>query len=200
MTAIITIFFCILMAVLLWSIIGGKGHWAIKSLTIPFCVWYSVAIGVTIVSVSGWPSNSEVPEKFEVHYVLVQPPSKQTDSEGNIYLWVIDLNNKDEFSLFNLYNSVDGEPRVHRIDYSKKLHQQLNAVLSGLKKGQRIMGERGKGIGKLGKGGKGKGKGVNGQGKDGELGGDTGGGDEGDPSIEMKFYRLPPVIMYPKIN
>ena len=199
MFTIVTIFFLVLMSILLWSIIGGRGHWTIKGLIIPFCAWYSIAIGVTIVSVFGWPADSQVPEKFEVHYILVQPPSKQTGSDGNIYLWLIDFENKDEFSLFNLYNSIEGEPRAFRVEYSKRLHQKLNGVLEGLRKGQRFMGERGKGIGALGNGdGKGKGKGQ-GKGK-GTKGGDVGGGDEGDDSVGMKFYRLPPVIMYPKIN
>ncbi len=201
MITIITIFFCILISVLLWSIIGGRGHWSIKTLIIPLCVWYSIAIGVTIVSVFGWPADSQVPEKFEVHYILVQPPSKQTGSDGNIYLWLIDLENKDEFSLFNLYNSIEGEPRAYRVEYSKKLHQRLNEVLEGLRKGERFMGERGKGIGKAGQGkgkGKGKGNGKSGDGKGGKTGGNTGGGEENDPDVGMKFYKLPPITMIPK--
>lgn len=204
MFTIVTIFFLVLMSILLWSVIGGRGHWAIKSLTIPFCIWYSIAIGVTIVSVFGWPANSQVPKKFEVHYVLVQPPNKQTSSDGNIYLWLIDLENKHENSFFNLYNSIEGEPRAYKVEYSKKLHQRLNAVLEGLRKGQRFMGERGKGMGLLndGKGkakGKDNGKGGNSLFADGDVG-DVGGGDEGDDSVGMKFYRLPPVDMIPKIN
>ncbi len=201
MFTIVTIFFLVLMSILLWSIIGGRGHWSFKTLIIPFCAWYSIAIGVTIVSIFGWPADSQVPEKFEVHYVLVQPPSKQKGSEGNIYLWLIDSQNKSEFSLFNLYNSIEGEPRAYRIDYNKQLHQQLNEVLQGLRKGQRFMGERGKGIGKQGKGvgdGKGKGKGKQGSDKSGKNGGNTSGGDEGDDSIGMKFYQLPPVAMIQK--
>jgi len=145
------------------------------------------------------PADSQVPEKFEVHYILVQPPSKQTGSEGNIYLWLIDLQNKHEFSLFNLYNSIEGEPRAYRVAYSKKLHQTLNGVLQGLREGKRFMGERGKGMGMLGKG-KGNGKNKDGKfgSKGGILGGDTGGGDESDDSVSMKFYRLPPVQMIPK--
>lgn len=203
MFTIVTVFFLILMSILLWSIIGGRGHWSIKSFIIPFCTWYSIAIGVTIVSVFGWPADAQVPEKFEVHYILVQPPSKQTGSDGNIYLWLIDLENKHEFSLFNLYNSIEGEPRAFRVVYSKKLHQRLNAVLEGLRKGQRFIGERGKDMGLLGYGkdkGKGKGKGND---KDGTAlfdGGNVSGGEEGDDSVSIKFYRLPPVEMIQKVR
>jgi hypothetical protein len=192
----IGILFCILSCLLLWVIIGGRGHWLVKLALILPTVWFSLAISNTLPTMLGWPSEDEIPAKFEVFWIKVTNPSLTKGAEGSILVWLEDLGKQgDEYdSIWSLYRPGNDEPRVHRLPYSEQLHKQANQALDLIKKGKRVAGERGnlKGDGD-GKGGKGKGKGRKGNGRRG-----PGGNGESDDSVGPKFYVMPPVKMVPK--
>lgn len=179
-----TIFFCLLVALLLWVIIGGKGHWLLKALLIVPTIWFSVAVGNSLPTMLGWPTSDELPEKYELIGAKIEHPNLKTGRPGRILLWVQDMEPSEDKYRWSLYKPDINDSRLHVIPYSKKMHKRVEGAIKLLRQGKRVMGENRKGKGGAGKGTR-KGK----QGKGGKLGG----GDEGDDSVGPKFYVMPPV-------
>lgn len=65
-------------------------------------------------ALQGWPSDAAVPDDFRMLAFDVREPDPQRDSGGEILLW--------------LRSTPDATPRVHRLPYSKGLHEKLVAA------------------------------------------------------------------------
>lgn len=168
--------FLILATLILWFLIGAKGHWLVKvivtSLSLAFCIllWNSVEQAL------GFPTTDDFPKKFEIYSVTVREPYK--DKAGAIFFWIKNLNDVDgEISLIDI--PLD-EPRSYRIEYSRELHKQTEEILKMLQQGKRVVGNgdminKGKGTKPL----------QNKNGKNGQEGGDF------SQEQEPMFYILP---------
>lgn len=179
-----TVFFCLLAILLLWVIIGGKGHWLVKlSLIIP-TVAFSLVIGYSLPTMLGWPSKDELPKKYELLAARVENPNLKTGYPGRILIWAVDMEPSADKYKWSLYSPDRESPRVYEIPYSKKMHKRVQAAQKMLKKGRRVMGTNGK---------KGKSKGKTGHAARHDKKGNIGGGEEGDDSVGPKFYIMPPV-------
>ena len=193
----ITILYLLLACLLLWVLIGGKGPWYIKCLFIPLCVWFCVAVAVSLPSMLGWPSKEPLPEKYEVFWAIVENPDLTSGSAGRILVWANDRSEEDvEYGILELYRPNARQPRVHELPYSKQMHEQAQKARELIKKGQRVLGENKGGVKGDGKGsgkGKGNGKGKGREGSGTGQNGTTGGGEENDDSVGPKFYVMPEI-------
>ena len=79
----------------------------------------------------GWPVPDPLPERFSVHWVLVDERNKVSGEEGRIYIW---LRHLDEL------NQPYGKPRVHEVLFENALAQRTQDVLSSLMDGRQING------------------------------------------------------------
>ena len=162
----ITLAFILLTSLILWFVIGSKGLWSIKAAIIVLTLYLCLSVNLSLDNLMGWPSRQDLPEKFQVHWILIEEPDKKSHGEGNIYLWTANLssNADDEGSFFmSFYNNNLHKPRAYRVDYSKELHKQAQGALEMIRGGQTVIGTNGNG--KQGKqGGKGEGKGEGGEG------------------------------------
>lgn len=171
-------------------------------------LYFSVALWCSISSLSGWATNNELPNKFVLHWTLISEPSKINPKEkGVIYFWATELNEdhqpkKEEINSYVqpfIAKHNDTEPRVYRLPYSEKTHQELIKAMQRIREGKTVVGSSkklsGDGDEKQGKQGKGKGKGKE-KGKQGDLEG------EGKGSLSQKqefmFYDLPPFKLQEK--
>ena len=175
----IVVLYCVLTSLCLWFIIGGKGHWLIKTLTVPMFIGFSICVGITMNTMLGWPTEEELPQEYEVFWIKVDTPNIKTGYKGLITIWCKDLEGNSRKS-YSVYTPKDDDTRIHKLPYSKQLHKRANEAIKMLKKGIRVKGSGGGGKGKGAKG-KGKGKGKSGK-----------GGDDNDDSVGPKFYVLPP--------
>jgi hypothetical protein len=76
----------------------------------------------------GWPSTATLPDKFILLGQQIIEPDKQKNTTGYIDLWV---------------QAESAEtPRLHRLPYSKTLHQQLSDAQQRQTKGKVQQGER----------------------------------------------------------
>lgn len=194
--------FFILFVLVLWFIIGAKGHWLIKAMTIGAALHLCLSIGLSLSGLGGWPSNDPLPNKFIVNWILVQEPDKVTGEAGTVYLWVTDISDKKDPTamrqgwkrfFFSLSKDQDGSPRVHSAPYSKDKHKEAEDILTKIRAGKTVVGERG------GAGGEGDGEGgEEGMGGDGEDGVE-GEGSEGAGSFsrtnDITFHELPPTSL-----
>lgn len=201
----IPIAFAIMSAILLWFIIGAKGNWLLKAFVIAITLCFSLAMWNSLEGIQGFPTKDELPSKFLLHWAVVEEGNKENKDPGSIFLWIKNIGEKENDSLNLLPKNGDYGPRVYKIPYSRKTHEQIQKALEGIKKGKRFIGEN-KGKGELGDAGEGeKGKGKFGQGKAGKgskgyPNGKKQGHGEFDFSQEQDivFHELPPALLPPK--
>ena len=62
----------------------------------------------------GWPVSQQLPETFRLVSQHIVQPNKQQGTDGEIYVWVIDLGDQDS-----------GEPRAYRLPYIEQLHEDI---------------------------------------------------------------------------
>ncbi|MBX2867345.1 MAG: hypothetical protein KTR18_01610 [Acidiferrobacterales bacterium] len=82
--------------------------------------WFSLELN------EGWPTQSEIPESFQLISASVIEPNKQIDHPGAIYLW--------------LRQTPADPPRNHHLPYSRALHERLQRSLDRLQQGHRQIG------------------------------------------------------------
>mgnify|MGYP003335439861 CR=1 FL=1 len=196
----IPVSFVLLSAIGLWILIYGKGYWWIKSIFIFLTIAFSITLWASLSELSGWPTDTSVPEKVIVHWMLVKEPSKlNSKDKGFVYLWgtEIDSENKVKETKINKWTSPfiakkhSIEPRTYRLPYSEDLHKKTVQAMKMIRAGKNIVAE---GM-KLGSGegepsqafGKKEGK-NKGKGKQGSL----------SQEQDFMFYELPPFKMQDK--
>ncbi len=182
--------FLIISSLILWFIIGAKGQWFLKLITMTFTFYLCLSIGISLQNWAGWPSDQPLPEEFIVHWIKVKEPHKKTGASGHIYVWASSVGEyyqKDGWDgwrkfLISFYTHDPKEPRVHRLPYSVESHERAQTALGSLM--------RGKGVGGKNKGG--KGDGGEGEGGNGDTNGDGNGGGSLSRSDDIIFHELPP--------
>jgi hypothetical protein len=81
-------------ALLLVLLLRTRWSWRIKSAAIVLACVFSVVTYESWPSILGWPSGGDLPQKFNLVAVHVQPPDELTGTEGAIYLWITDIGNQ----------------------------------------------------------------------------------------------------------
>jgi len=186
----------------LWLIIGAKGHWLLKMVFISLSLYFGLAMWSSVENLLGWPTNTELPEKFRIYWVEIKEPNKITGDKGAIYLFVKGMKVKQEPKesswLVELYPAERDDYRLHQVPYSLQMHKNAQLMQKGLRAGKKFYGTNkgkgGKGKGS-GKGGKGKGEGGDGPnvpGRDGEGREGLGGSFDFSQEQGIMFYELPP--------
>ena len=182
---------CVTFAVLLlWFIIGTKGQWALKMLVTAISIYFCVCLWSSLNGLLGWPTASSLMrKKIQILWLDIKEPNKKMNDPGLIYVWVKHLEpektNNPYILRFHTKNA-ENEPRLYKIPYSRKLHEQCCKIKSHLAKGGKFRGQLGKKGFKGEKGTKGKG----GQGGQKGKGGRKGGG-LSQEQVPI-FHQLPP--------
>ena len=120
----IPLVFFSLTGLVLWFIIGAKGHWAIKAFIILLTLHICLSVGMSIPNFAGWPSDDRLPDKFLVHWITIKEPDKRTKEDGYIYIWATTLSNQEkELQGWKQYLLSFGvqdftEPRASRTPYT----------------------------------------------------------------------------------
>ena len=194
--------FLSLTCLILWFVIGSKGHWALKAVVIAATLYLCVSIGTSLPDFAGWPSTAPLPDKFLVHWTVVKEPDKQTKKEGAIYIWETNLSadaqaQEDGWKKFLIsFVVVDTlEPRVHKIPYTIEDHKTADGVNGRIKDGEIVIGHNNGGKGGDGKKGDGKGKGKKGKGSQEGSGKEGNGGGSFSLSRDVNFQSLPEPVL-----
>ena len=189
---------CIL---LIWAIIGSKGYWWMKATFIIVSCWYCVALFNSLDDFKGWATTKDLPDKFQIHWMIIEPANQQLREKGAIYIVAQDINGKEiNSSLIKLYYPDTTKPRLYKVRYTKTDDKIAQNIQDRLMNGEKVVGSR-KGQGE----GDGQGEGEGGEGGEGGDGDDVqgkgrgGGGDSGNSLQEFDFQELPPPRM-PKKN
>jgi hypothetical protein len=80
-----------------------------------------------IVGLIGWPSETRVPEHFQLHWATVVEPDKLNGLPGTIFLWLERLDEN---------NMLAGTPRAFRVPYSRELADRIGRAKERIEHGQ----------------------------------------------------------------
>lgn len=181
-TLAIPLAFLAISAILLWCVIDTKRHWFWKLILIIAVPMSCLLIWRSVESYRGWPTTEPLPQKFVLLWNEVREPDPKTGSEGAIYVLAGNVETEED------------EPRLYKVEYSRKFHEQLESANKAARRGGGpIVFERNnqnQGSGDDSESGEGERQGE-GQGQG--QGNNSGAGP--DSQGEFKFYRLPPAKM-----
>jgi len=80
--------------------------------------------------VQGWPTQTELPNKFLLHASVIDEPDQEEDSKGQIFIWASTL--KGSFPA--------SEPRAYVLPYNQEVHSSLEDALRGMRNGKVQLG------------------------------------------------------------
>jgi hypothetical protein len=142
----ITISFIALSSLVLWFVIGSRGIWGLKMVAIASSIYLMLSIAGSMDEFRGWPTVSSMPEKFQVHWVIIDEPNYAMGHEGAIYIWATPNENgsieRDGWMswLVLFRDDNDGHPRAYKIPYGVRTHERLEPMMAKIKDGDRIIG------------------------------------------------------------
>lgn len=148
---------------LLWFVVGAKGLWWLKIPVITITLLFAILIWDIVGSLMGWATSSELPNKYRVHWIVVEEPGFKHNRKGAIYVLAKDLTPKEDKRIILGHQINFHSPRLYQIPYSRQAHEQVQGIKGKLRKGMSVIMGRGKGKGR-GAGGKGSGEGKDGKG------------------------------------
>jgi len=164
--------YVIVAAATLWIIVAVRGRWWLKGAVVLLTVTFSVALWHSLSTLQGWPVEAEMPARFEIKWLITEEPNKKTGSPGAVYVWAVDLDAsqaKRKPFYIRLHGKGDGlEPRIHKLPYSRPLHEQARDIQQKIMGGKRFFGVMKRGMPgeggapgtKTGRGGKADGEAV----------------------------------------
>ncbi len=106
-------------------------HWIGKALMIVSVTFFYILTYTSFKSILGWPTKNMLPERFRLVGAQIYEPNIVTNSEGSIYVWITDMNEKSGL----------GTPRSYELPYSKEIHEKISKATVNLKNGIPQMGE-----------------------------------------------------------
>lgn len=120
-----------LTALVLLSLIYSRWRWWLKAglIVIAFGFYWSSYQGWK--ESQGWPSVSDLPDKFLLHFTVIEEPDEELGSEGQIFVWLTDLS----------AHEMAVEPRAYRLPYQKDLHSKLDEAMRESGSGKLQIGE-----------------------------------------------------------
>ena len=117
----------LLLALMLYS----NWPWAIKAVTIAIVSGFYVVSYFSFGPLQGWPVAAQLPHRFNLIAVSVTEPDKITDSTGEIYLWVTNMDD----------SSPAPKPRAYRLSFTPQLHAAVVEANEKLQKNMPQLGE-----------------------------------------------------------
>ena len=190
--------YVIVAALVLWMAITARGTWWIKALVILLATLFSLGLWRSLEGLQGWPVEAGMPERFEIKWTLVEEPNKKKGGPGAVYVWAVNLEPSGDgsrpFALRLHTRDLGREPRIFKLPYSRRLHEQSGKIQEMISAGGRFfgyLGAAGPGGAPGGRSGKGREGAAGLPGTEGE-GAERAGGAAPPSRQDYIFHELPP--------
>ena len=131
----LTIAYMLFTALLLLALIQSRLHWHLKSGLLVLALLFYWLSYQGWREAQGWPSATEIPERFLLHFAVIEEPDKEIGTVGNIYVWLSNLEDHE----------LGGSPRAYRLDYSQAVHTKLQDALNRMRNGKIQLGSLSRG-------------------------------------------------------
>ena len=119
----------LLLSVNLWA----RVRWWIKAaVTVVVTAFFFVSF-VSIEALLGWPTDQELPDRFELVYAKIVEPNPESRNPGAIYVWAMALPGTGPVDEEDIYTPgvIDTRPlagrvpRAYRLPYSRGMHKKV---------------------------------------------------------------------------
>lgn len=126
-----------------WLVSDSKVKFLWKALSIStFCI-FCVIFWMTFDTIMGWSAKGNLmPEIVSIRHVVIKESNKFT--KGAIHILIEYPPTKFDNLILNVfgYKNEHSEPRIFKLPYSRKLHEQLQSdVIPQLQRGQIVRGK-----------------------------------------------------------
>ncbi|WP_420600523.1 hypothetical protein [Neptuniibacter sp.] len=114
-----------LAALLLLTLIFSRLAWVFKVALV------IVALGFYWLSYQGWkesqgwPTAADIPDRFLLHYAVIEEPDEELGVKGGIFIWLSDLKNLE----------IAEEPRAYRLEYTQQTHGKVSEAIREIQNG-----------------------------------------------------------------
>lgn len=102
--------------------------WPVKATATMATCALLVTVYLALLEMLGRPTGAPLPDRFVLIAADVRDPDKAGSDPGAIYIWARPV------------DDPQAEPRAHRLDYSRELHQRVASALDSMRDGTRQMG------------------------------------------------------------
>ena len=105
--------------------------WRVKAILIVMVSAFYLVTYHSFPPLLGWPTDADLPKRFNLVAIYVQEPDKTTGDAGTIFLWATDLEN----------GPSRAEPRAYRVPFNGDLHAKVVEAGTKMRKGLPQLGE-----------------------------------------------------------
>lgn len=117
----------LLLALLLYT----PWSWRVKGLMVVVVSAFYLVSYFSLPPLLGWPTDAELPKRFNLVAIFVVEPDKTSGAEGEIFLWATDM----------AKGPRGAEPRAYRVPFSGELHAKVVEAGNKMRKGLPQLGE-----------------------------------------------------------
>lgn len=127
----LTVAYTFLAALLLLTLLYSQLHWLLKTSLVVIAVGFYALSYQGWKDTQGWPAVTQLPERFLLHYAVVEEPDPSLAIEGKIMLWLSDLETLQP----------SDTPRVYQLEYTQGTHAKVAEALREIQSGNLQIGE-----------------------------------------------------------
>lgn len=128
----LTLAYLMVIGLLLLVLINSPIRWWFKWLLIVIVSGFGWVSYLGWKESQGWPATVAAPDKFLLHFAVIEEPDEGAGTEGAIYLWLTDL----------YQNELAAEPRAYRLPYEQAMHAKVESAMRRAKAGNLQLGIR----------------------------------------------------------
>jgi hypothetical protein len=139
----------VVIATLLLSIaIWNRQRWWIRATAITITFAFFFISWVSVRNLLGWPTEQELPGRFELLFATVQEPDEVMRTPGAIYVWAMSLPGEGPVSEADIYNPAEFDtrvgpeqmPRAYKLPYDRTTHREVHEAVIKIVQGTRQVG------------------------------------------------------------
>jgi hypothetical protein len=127
----LTLAYVFFTALLLLALVYSRIPWFFKGGLIIIAVGFYGLSYQGWKETQGWSTTTPLPERFLLHYAVIEEPDEAKGINGSIYMWLTSIGN---------YQLAEA-PRAYRVDYDLGLHDKLETALREVHNGNLQLGE-----------------------------------------------------------
>lgn len=129
---VLAIAYAVIGALLLYLLVATRRSVSFKILTVMLVSALYVGTYLGLKQLQGWPVNEELPQRFRLHWAMINEPDKTLQAQGAIYLWIQPTAPSGKL--------VD-EPRAYHLPYELKMAEKVQDALRQIDEGQTVEGQ-----------------------------------------------------------
>jgi len=126
----LSIAYVFLTTLLLLVLIYSRLHHFLKLLLLIAAIGFYAISYEGWKKIEGWPARVMLPEKFLLHFVVIEEPDDELGSNGNIFMWLSDLYGDQPATM----------PRAYQLPYSREMHGKLDEAMQQQRNGNLQLG------------------------------------------------------------